>query len=74
MSIWLFYWYTGYLCLGSSCLCNKLNVVRLCVVALFSYDKWCSSHVVSSRFYRVLTMVCNTQNYWVFGLCPSSGF
>jgi hypothetical protein len=18
-------------------------------------------------------MVCNTQNYWVFGLCPSSG-
>jgi hypothetical protein len=23
------------------------------------------------RFYRVLTMVCNTQNYWVFGLCPS---
>jgi hypothetical protein len=25
-------------------------------------------------FYRVLTMVYNTQNYWVFGLCPSSGF
>jgi hypothetical protein len=22
---------------------------------------------------RVLTMVYNTQNYWVFGLCPSSG-
>jgi hypothetical protein len=21
----------------------------------------------------VLTMLCNTQNYWVFGLCPSSG-
>jgi hypothetical protein len=26
------------------------------------------------RFYRVLTMVYNTQNYWVFGLRPSSGF
>jgi hypothetical protein len=22
--------------------------------------------------YRVLTMVYNTQNYWVVGLCPSS--
>jgi hypothetical protein len=22
---------------------------------------------------KVLTMVCNTQNYWDFGLCPSSG-
>jgi hypothetical protein len=28
----------------------------------------------TDRFYRVLTMVYNTQNYWVFGLCPSSGF
>jgi hypothetical protein len=28
----------------------------------------------TSRFYRVLTMVYNTQNCWVFGLCPSSGF
>jgi hypothetical protein len=27
-----------------------------------------------SRYYRVLTMVYNTQRYWVFGLCPSSGF
>jgi hypothetical protein len=26
------------------------------------------------RSYKVLTMVYNTQNYWVFGLCPSSGF
>jgi hypothetical protein len=25
------------------------------------------------RFYRALTMVCNTQNQWVSGLCPSSG-
>jgi hypothetical protein len=27
-----------------------------------------------SRSYMVLTMVYNTQRYWVFGLCPSSGF
>jgi hypothetical protein len=27
-----------------------------------------------SRFYRVLTMVYKTQNYWGFGLYPSSGF
>jgi hypothetical protein len=26
------------------------------------------------RYYRVLTMVYNTQKYWVFRLCPSSGF
>jgi hypothetical protein len=26
------------------------------------------------RYYRVLTMVYKTQRYWVFGLCPSSGF
>jgi hypothetical protein len=26
------------------------------------------------RFYRVLTMVYNTQNCWGFGLYPSSGF
>jgi hypothetical protein len=26
-----------------------------------------------SRFWRVLKMVNNTQNYWIFGLCPSSG-
>jgi hypothetical protein len=28
----------------------------------------------AGRYYRVLTMVYNTQRYWVFGLCPSSGF
>jgi hypothetical protein len=27
----------------------------------------------TSRFWKVLTMVCNTRDYWVFGLCPSSG-
>jgi hypothetical protein len=26
-----------------------------------------------SIFWRVLTMVCKTQDYWVFGLCPSFG-
>jgi hypothetical protein len=24
----------------------------------------------AGRYYRVLTMVYNTQRYWVFGLCP----
>jgi hypothetical protein len=28
----------------------------------------------SCRFYTVLMMVYNTQNYWVFELRPSSGF
>jgi hypothetical protein len=26
-----------------------------------------------NSFYRALTVVYNIQNYWVFGLCPSSG-
>jgi hypothetical protein len=26
-----------------------------------------------TRLQRVLTIVYNTRNYWVFGLCPSSG-
>jgi microsomal dipeptidase-like Zn-dependent dipeptidase len=30
--------------------------------------------LLKRRFYRVLTMVYNTQNYWGFGLYPSSGF
>jgi hypothetical protein len=29
---------------------------------------------MSCRYYRVPTMVYNTQKYWVFGLCLSSGF
>jgi hypothetical protein len=29
---------------------------------------------IQGRYYRVPTMVYNTQKYWVFGLCPSSGF
>jgi hypothetical protein len=28
---------------------------------------------ISSRIWRVLTMVYETQNYWVSGLCPLSG-
>jgi hypothetical protein len=31
-------------------------------------------HIFISRYYRVLIMVYNTQRYWVFGLCPSSGY
>jgi hypothetical protein len=37
----------------------------------------CPWHTVSNkrdhRFQRVLTMVYNTQNCWIFRLCPSSG-
>jgi hypothetical protein len=29
--------------------------------------------IASCRFWRVLMMEYNTQDYWVFGLCPSSG-
>jgi hypothetical protein len=32
----------------------------------------CSYELFS--LYRILTMVYNTQNYWGFGLYPSSGF
>jgi hypothetical protein len=32
-----------------------------------------SNDVLISRYYKVLTMVYNTQRYWIFGLCPSSG-
>jgi hypothetical protein len=31
------------------------------------------NYVKHFSFYRVLTTVYNTQNYWVFGLFPSSG-
>jgi hypothetical protein len=40
-------------------------------VKIFSVRKWTEFF---STYYRVLTMVYNTQRYWVFGLCPSSGF
>jgi hypothetical protein len=36
-------------------------------------DQW-RALVNTVMNYRVLTMVYNTQRYWVFGLCPSSGF
>jgi hypothetical protein len=32
-----------------------------------------AKQISTCRYYRVLTMVYNTQRYWVFGLCPSSG-
>jgi hypothetical protein len=32
-----------------------------------------SNTFATSRIYRVLTMVHNTQNHWDSGLCPSSG-
>jgi hypothetical protein len=30
--------------------------------------------IVLDGYYRILTMVYNTQRYWVFGLYPSSWF
>jgi hypothetical protein len=50
------------------------NLSRLSIMASHSSRPYCLKwDVYSSRFWRVLTMVHNTQNYWVFGLCPSSG-
>jgi hypothetical protein len=37
-----------------------------------AYSRTFSNNLISA-FYRVLTMAYNTQNYWVFELCPSSG-
>jgi hypothetical protein len=48
---------------------------QFCFKIVLKYDilqvKYC---FVLSRSYMVLTMVYSTQNDWVFGLCPSSGF
>jgi hypothetical protein len=30
--------------------------------------------IIIISYYGVLTMVYNTQSYWIFGLCPSSDF
>jgi hypothetical protein len=32
-----------------------------------------TANITDFRFQRILLMVHNTQNYWVSGLCPSSG-
>jgi hypothetical protein len=37
-------------------------------------DKESKTGISRNRYYRVLTLVYNTQRYWVFGLCPSSGY
>jgi hypothetical protein len=37
------------------------------------YEAFGLKQATLSRFQRVLTMAYNTQNYWVFGLFPSSG-
>jgi hypothetical protein len=34
-------------------------------------DNYCKTCKIIGRFYRALTMVYNTQNYWVFGLWPN---
>jgi hypothetical protein len=48
------------------------------IEAIFEFRNWRlvpgTIHKYRYRYYRVLTMVYNTQRYCVFGLCPSSGF
>jgi hypothetical protein len=39
-------------------------------VELPSFFNKLLNYKYSNRFYGVLTMVYNTQNYWVVGLCP----
>jgi hypothetical protein len=34
----------------------------------------CLNQSSLTRYCKVLTMVYNTERYWVFGLCPSSEF
>jgi hypothetical protein len=38
-----------------------------------SYSVICERSVHTKIIWRVLTMIHNIQNYWVSGLCPSSG-
>jgi hypothetical protein len=48
-------------------------ISRKSIIAITGENSENKQHI-SSRFYRVLTMVYDTQNYWGFGLYPSSGF
>jgi hypothetical protein len=58
-------------------------LVQNCVLELRNNNKYKNrlnsvlylrSQLSNSKFYRVLTMVYNTQHYWGFGLYPSPGF
>jgi hypothetical protein len=42
-------------------------------IILYMKKYLCQRNIFTNRYYRNLTMVYNTQNYWVFGLCPSPG-
>jgi hypothetical protein len=41
-----------------------------CQISLIKYLQ----DAITIRFYRILTMVYNTHNYWIFGICPASEF
>jgi hypothetical protein len=49
---------------GSHTICHRSSIQ-----SKFSYK----NSAFACRIWRVLTMVYNTQNYWVSGVCPSSG-
>jgi hypothetical protein len=42
------------------------------LIPKYNYDSEGKLHLRLSRFYIVLRMVYSAQNYWVFGLFPSS--
>jgi hypothetical protein len=50
------------------------NLVGKQQIPLFPAMEKSYSGKKKGRYYRVLMMVYNTQRYWVFRLCPSSGF
>jgi hypothetical protein len=62
---------SGRLKMSSINACNLLNLNQIKTLFVWSFS-WNKKSI--SRFYRVLMMVYNTQNYWGFGLYPSSGF
>jgi hypothetical protein len=62
---------------GSAVLSPKLHRKFLLIFISVHYNKVVqkfSCWSILKPFYRVLTMMYNTQNYWGFGLGPSSGF
>jgi S-adenosylmethionine hydrolase len=49
------------------------DVINISFLLMYRSRYWRRETVVERGLYRVLTMVYNTQNYWIFGLSPSSG-
>jgi hypothetical protein len=53
---------------------KKKNSQSKLKISISKETKLQQTFAIISRFYRVLTKLYTTKNYWVFGLCPSSGF